>query len=63
MLGDHVSIVARRGIQQREADILLAVGFGKFVGAIDKYIDHAPIDFIELLVAERLVGHGSSPMK
>jgi hypothetical protein len=33
MLGDHVSIVARRGIQQREADILLAVGFGKFVGA------------------------------
>ena len=61
MLRNDERVETRRRVKQRHADVFLAFAFGELVGAVDEHVDHAPVDFIQLFVAKRFVGHGSIP--
>jgi hypothetical protein len=52
-----MSIEPRGGEQQCHTDIFRAVMLSQFIGAIDKQINHLPVNGIEFLVANFVVSH------
>lgn len=59
MLGYHEGIKARRREQQCHAGIFWPILISQFIGAIDKGVDHLPVENINLFFANCLVAHDS----